>query len=225
MLVSTQLKRLIATSNLNMHPLPIHALILLSLICFACAMPTDLSATVPTSNIAIPTTTAQAFINGTYYRVEIGEKLAVKTAISSSTTIRNPATPSASTSPSSPNGRNSTPANWPANDAYSIDFQSSDFKGSTYCNPSYKSFWIKDWETDHTKRPASCDAVAYNHIGRAGKLGINQMYEGNVIHGPTKDGANVCYWHFTCSEWYKCQKHHNDCGPQPTISYQNLQDV
>ena len=199
--------------NLNMRSILAPTIFLSSLYYFSYAIPTDPSTTIPQTSNPIPTSTARAFVNGTYYHAEIGEKLAVKKG--SSSTINNPSiTPTR------------IPANVPADDAYSIDFKNSDFKGSSYCSFRYKSFWYTDWDTDHTKRHAACDAVAYNQVAVAKKFNEATMYSDSMFWGPEKDGTNVCYWHFSCPAFDECLGNgHKNCGDQPEISYQNVQNM
>ena len=190
----------------------------------AYAAPGDPSATVPTSSTAVPAATAVAHINGTMHHVVVGEKLAV-VSMPASTTSGSPGQPTASTKPG-PNQQMKYIADGPTDDTYSIDFKGSDWKGSSYCSKHYKSFWYTNWDTDHTKRGASCDAVAYNSVAKYAQEGYTKVFDGEVFWGPEKDGTNVCYWHYECPGWNECWKSGGtDCGTTPSITFKNIQNM
>lgn len=198
---------------------------LLSSLCpSAYAAPGDPSATVPTSGTAVPAVTAVAHVNGTMHNVIVGEKLAVGSALASTTT-GSPGESTASAKAGSAKEMKNV-ADGTTDNTYSIDFKGSDWKGSSYCSKRYKSFWYNNWDTDHTKRQASCDAVAYNAVAKLGQDGYTRLYDGEIFWGPEKDGTNVCYWHFECPGWNNCWgSGANDCGTTPSITVKNIQNM
>lgn len=221
---------LVAITFISFSPLSSHA------------TPSDPSATVPQS--VVPITTAKAFINGSMHEVHIGDSLAVKAVISDTQNIKNvvkhssgsisttriPSATSASLQPATVSNRK--PADWPADDAFSIDWDHSDVKGSSYCSPGYKSFWYNNWDTDPKNRPAACNAVVVDKLNEIrDNSGQTQLAAGSIFWGPEKDGTNVCYWHFNCPRWEECGSHAETyreleaCGSHPKISYQNVQDM